>query len=93
MSGKIVERLLDKVPFSNEIREAIKENLDLTFTKQLASEIVHQISGQSDKLKKEIVAGISNEIQRELSRIDKPELLAKTLENLEITISFKRKPS
>jgi len=93
MSGKIVERLLDKVPFSNEIREAIKENLDLTFTKQLASEIVHQISGQSDKLKKEIVAGISNEIQRELSRIDKPELLTKTLENLEITISFKRKPS
>ncbi|HNW82594.1 MAG TPA: hypothetical protein PKG52_06835 [bacterium] len=93
MSGKIVERLLDKVPFSNEIREAIKENLDLTFTKQLASEIVHQISGQSDKLKKEIAAGISNEIQRELSRIDKPELLAKTLENLEITISFKRKPS
>jgi len=93
MSGKIVERLLDKVPFSNEIREAIKENLDLTFTKQLASEIVHQISGQSDKLKKEIAAGISNEIQRELSRIDKPELLTKTLENLEITISFKRKPS
>lgn len=91
MSGKIVDRLLEKVPFSNEIREAIKDNLDLTFTKQLASEIVHQISGQSDKLKKEIVAGISNEIQRELSKVDKPELLAKTLENLEITISFKRK--
>lgn len=91
MSGKIVDRLLDKVPFSNEIREAIKDNLDLTFTKQLASEIVHQITGQSDKLKKEIVAGISNEIQRELSKVDKPELLAKTLENLEITISFKRK--
>lgn len=93
MSGKIVDRLLDKVPFSNEIREAIKDNLDLTFTKQLASEIVHQITGQSDKLKKEIVAGISNEIQRELSKVDKPELLAKTLENLEITISFKRKPN
>lgn len=91
MSGKIVDKLLEKVPFSNEIREAIKENLDLTFTKQLASEIVHQVAGQSDKLKKELATMISNEVQKELSRIDKPELLAKTLENLEITISFKRK--
>ena len=92
MSGKIVDRLLEKVPFSNEIREAIKENLDLTFTKQLASEIVSQIAGQSDRLKKELAGIVSGELQKELSRFVKPELLAKTLENLEITISFKRKP-
>lgn len=91
MSGKIVDRLLEKVPFSNEIFEAIKENIDLTFTKQLASEIVHQITGQSDKLKKEFATIVSKEIQKELNRMDKSDVLAKTLENLEITISFKRK--
>lgn len=91
MNGKIVDRLLEKVPFSHEIREAIKDNLDLTFTRQLASEIVNQIIGQSDKLKKEIGTVISKEIQKEIQKIDKSELLKKTLEDIEVTISFKRK--
>lgn len=91
MAGKIVDRLLDKVPFSHEIREAIKDNLDLTFTRQLASEIVNQIVGHSDKLKKEIGSVISKEIQKELQKTDKSELLKKTMEDMEITISFKRK--
>jgi len=91
MAGKIVDRLFDKVPFSNEIRDVLKEHIDLTFTKQLATEIIHQISGQGDKLKKEIAAVISKEIQKELSRTDKSRMLQDALEGLEITINFKKK--
>jgi hypothetical protein len=91
MAGKIVDRLLDKVPFSNEIRDVLKDHIDLTFTKQLAVEIVNQISGQGDKLKKEISTVISKEIQKELNRMNKSEILQKALENLEITITFKKK--
>ena len=91
MAGKIVDRLLDKVPFSNEIRDVLKDHIDLTFTKQLAVEIVNQISGQGDKLKKDISTVISKEIQKELSRMNKSEILHKALENLEITITFKKK--
>jgi len=91
MAGKIVDRLLDKVPFSNEIRDVLKDHIDLTFTKQLAVEIVNQISGQGDKLKKEISTVISKEMQKELNRMNKSEILQKALENLEITITFKKK--
>ncbi|HNW16661.1 MAG TPA: hypothetical protein PLD55_08010 [bacterium] len=91
MAGKIVDRFLDKVPFSNEIIDVLKDHIDLKFTKQLAIEIVHQVSGQGDKLKKEIASIISKEIQREFNRVDKSEILQKALEGLEITISFKKK--
>jgi len=91
MAGKIVDRLLDKVPFSNEIMDVLKDHIDLKFTKQLAIEIVHQVSGQGDKLKKEIASIISKEIQKEFNRVDKSEILQKALEGLEITISFKKK--
>ena len=91
MNGKIVDKLLDKVPFSNEIRDAIAENFDLKFTKQLASEIIRQLAGHSDKLKKELFTKLSDEIGKELSKVDKKELLKSTLEEMEITISFKRK--
>jgi ribosome maturation factor RimP len=91
MNGKIVDRILEKVPFSSEIREAIAENLDLTFTKQLASEIVRQFADQSGRLKKEFFSKLSEEVGKELDKIDKKELLKSTLEEMEITISFKRK--
>ncbi|HQI06014.1 MAG TPA: hypothetical protein PL195_12205 [bacterium] len=91
MAGKIVDRFLDKVPFSNEIIDVLKDHIDLKFTKQLAIEIVHQVSGQGDKLKKEIASIISKEIQKEFNRVDKSEILQKALEGLEITISFKKK--
>jgi 16S rRNA C1402 N4-methylase RsmH len=91
MAGKIVDRFLDKVPFSNEIMDVLKDHIDLKFTKQLAIEIVHQVSGQGDKLKKEIASIISKEIQKEFNRVDKSEILQKALEGLEITISFKKK--
>ncbi|HSW60079.1 MAG TPA: hypothetical protein VLJ60_04735 [bacterium] len=91
MAGKIVDRFLDKVPFSNEIIDVLKDHIDLTFTKQLAVEIVHQISGQGDRLKKEIASVISKEIQKELHRTDKSKMLQEALEGLEITINFKKK--
>lgn len=91
MAGKIVDRFFDKVPFSNEIMDVLKDHIDLKFTKQLAIEIVHQVSGQGDKLKKEIASIISKEIQKEFNRVDKSEILQKALEGLEITISFKKK--
>ncbi len=91
MNGKIVEKILDRVPFSNEIRDAIAENFDLKFTKQLAGEIVRQLADQSGKLKKEFFSKLSDEVGKELSKIDKKELLKSTLEEMEITISFKRK--
>lgn len=91
MAGKIVDRFLDKVPFSNEIMDVLKDHIDLKFTKQLAIEIVHQVSGQGDKLKKEIASIISKEIQKEFNRVDKSEILQKALEGLEITINFKKK--
>jgi len=91
MNGKIVDKILDRVPFSNEIREAIAENIDLKFTKQLAGEIIRQLTGQSDKLKKELYTKLSDEIAKEINKVDKKELLKSTLEEMEINISFKRK--
>jgi len=91
MSGKIVNKLLDKVPFSNEIRDAVKDTIDLRFTKQLAGEIIDQLFMQGDKIKKDFSHLIAKEIQREISKTDKKELLKQTLEEMEITISFKRK--
>ncbi len=91
MSGKIVNKLLDKVPFSSEIRDAVKDTIDLRFTKQLAGEIIDQCFTQGDKIKKDFVNLIAKEIQKELGRTDKKELLKQTLEEMEITISFKRK--
>ena len=95
MAGKIVDKFLEKVPFSNEIIEAVNKNFDLTFTKQLATEISHQLLEQGSRLKNEITNAVSEQIRKEIeeqfNREDKAELLAKTLENLEITITFKPK--
>ena len=95
MAGKIVDKFLEKVPFSNEIIDAVNKNFDLTFTKQLAAEISHQLLEQGSKLKNEITNAVSEQIRREIreqiDRTDKAKLLAETLENLEITISFKPK--
>ena len=95
MAGKIVDKFLEKVPFSNEIIEAVNKNFDLTFTKQLAAEISNQLLEQGSKLKNEITNAVSEQIRREIreqiNRTDKAKLLAETLENLEITISFKPK--
>ena len=86
---------MEKVPFSNEIIEAVNKNFDLTFTKQLAAEISNQLLEQGSKLKNEITNAVSEQIRREIreqiNRTDKAKLLAETLENLEITISFKPK--
>lgn len=95
MAGKIVDKFLEKVPFSNEIIDAVNKNFDLTFTKQLAAEISHQLLEQGSKLKNEITNAVSEQIRREIrdqiDKTDKAKLLAETLENLEITISFKPK--
>jgi hypothetical protein len=91
MNGKIVDKILEKVPFSSEIRDAIAENIDLKFTKQLAGEIIRQLAGQSDKLKKELYTKLTDEITKEMNKVDKKELLKSTLEEMEINISFKRK--
>ncbi|MBQ3368298.1 hypothetical protein IJG44_05255 [bacterium] len=95
MAGKIVDKFLEKVPFSNEIIEAVNKNFDLTFTKQLAAEISNQLLEQGSKLKNEITNAVSEQIRKEIrdqiDKTDKAQLLAETLENLEITISFKPK--
>ena len=95
MAGKIVDKFLEKVPFSNEIIEAVNKNFDLTFTKQLAAEISNQLLEQGSRLKNEITNAVSEQIRREIreqiNRTDKAKLLAETLENHEITISFKPK--
>ena len=95
MAGKIVDKFLEKVPFSNEIIDAVNKNFDLTFTKQLAAEISHQLLEQGSKLKNEITKMVSDEIRKEMREqidgTDKAKLLAETLENLEITITFKPK--
>ena len=95
MAGKIVDKFLEKVPFSNEIIDAVNKNFDLTFTKQLAAERSHQLLEQGSKLKNEITKMVSDEIRKEMREqidgTDKAKLLAETLENLEITITFKPK--
>ena len=95
MAGKIVDKFLEKVPFSNEIIEAVNKNFDLTFTKQLAAEISNQLLAQGSRLKNEITNAVSEQIRKEIreqiDKTDKAKLLAETLENLEITISFKPK--
>lgn len=95
MAGKIVDKFLGKVPFSNEIIDAVNKNFDLTFTKQLAAEISNQLLEQGSKLKNEITGavseGICREIREQLDKTDKAELFAKVLENIEVKISFKPK--
>ena len=95
MAGKIVDKFLEKVPFSNEVIDAVNKNFDLTFTKQLAAEISHQLLEQGSKLKNEITNAVSEQIRKEIrdqiDKTDKAKLLAETLENLEITITFKPK--
>ena len=66
MAGKIVDKFLEKVPFSNEIIEAVNKNFDLTFTKQLATEISHQLLEQGSKLKNEITNAVSEQIRKEI---------------------------
>ncbi len=95
MAGKIVDKFLEKVPFSNEIIDAVNKNFDLTFTKQLAAEISNQLLQQGSKLKNEITNAVSEQIRKEISeqinKTDKAELISQVLENVEITISFKPK--
>lgn len=91
MAGKIVNKILNKVPFSNEIVDVLKEHIDLDFTKQLAAEIVRQMSKQGGKLKKEIAGILSAEIEKEINKIDKSKILQEALEGLEITVSFRKK--
>ena len=95
MAGKIVDKFLEKVPFSNEIIEAVNKNFDLTFTKQLAAEISNQLLQQGSKLKNEITNAVSEqirtEIREQIDKTDKAELITQVLENIEINISFKPK--
>ncbi|MBR4490779.1 hypothetical protein IKP13_09125 [bacterium] len=95
MAGKIVDKFLEKVPFSNEIIEAVNKNFDLTFTKQLAAEISNQLLAQGSKLKNEITNAVSEQIRKEIKaqfdKADKAALIAEVLENIEVNISFKSK--
>ena len=95
MAGKIVDNFLEKVPFSNEIIEAVNKNFDLTFTKQLATEISNQLLAQGSKLKNEITSAVAEELRKEIKaqfdKADKAALIAEVLENIEVNISFKSK--
>lgn len=95
MPGKIVDKFLEKVPFSNEIIEAVNKNFDLTFTKQLAAEISNQLLQQGSKLKNEITSAVAKEIRKEIKaqfdKADKAALITEVLENIEVNISFKPK--
>ena len=95
MAGKIVDKFLEKVPFSNEIIEAVNKNFDLTFTKQLAAEISNQLLAQGSKLKNEITSTVAEELRKEIKaqfdKADKAALIAEVLENIEVNISFKSK--
>lgn len=95
MAGKIVDKFLEKVPFSNEIIEAVNKNFDLTFTKQLAAEISNQLLAQGSKLKNEITSAVAEELRKEIKaqfdKADKAALIAEVLENIEVNISFKSK--
>ena len=95
MAGKIVDKFLEKVPFSNEIIEAVNKNFDLTFTKQLATEISNQLLAQGSKLKNEITSAVAEEFRKEIKaqfdKADKAALIAEVLENIEVNISFKSK--
>ena len=95
MAGKIVDKFLEKVPFSNEIIEAVNKNFDLTFTKQLAAEISNQLLAQGSRLKNEITSAVAEELRKEIKaqfdKADKAALIAEVLENIEVNISFKSK--
>ena len=91
MTPKIVDRILDKVPISKELKDTIEENVDLT--KALSKELYTNLLGQGDKIKEEATTIIAREIKEFLSKIDTEEILRKTLEEMEVDIkvTFKKK--
>lgn len=87
MKKNLVDKLLDKVPLSNELKHVIGDNVDFT------RELVTQIYGQRDKIKEEVMNSISREVAKYLKKIDLKELAKEVLEEVDvnISISFKKK--
>lgn len=91
MKKKIVDTILDRIHISNELKETIGENYDLT--KIVSKEIFNSLLGQGDKVKEEIKEILAKELRNYLSKIDTTAAIKNALENLEvdIKISFRKK--
>jgi hypothetical protein len=91
MKKKIVETILDKMHISDELKETIEENYDLT--KIVSKEIFNSILGQGDKVKDEIKEILAKELRNYLSKIDTAAAIRTALENMEVDIkvSFRKK--
>ncbi|MCK5807858.1 hypothetical protein KAH37_02610 [bacterium] len=91
MVSKLINKIIEKVPVSQEIKNVIEENVDLTSS--VANAVVSQMALSGSKLKQEIGAVVKEELQERLSSIDVKTLLQDVLEDMEmdITVSFKSK--
>ena len=89
MARKFVNKILEKVPVSQELKDVIEENVDLTSS--VANAVVSQMAISGSKLKQEITDVVKAEISERLSAVDARKLLQSVLEDMEITVSFRSK--
>ncbi len=91
MKNNIVDKLLSKLPISEEIRDTIRDNVDLT--QIISREVVGQIMGQGDKLKEELKGVLARELGDYLRGLAVEKILKNTLEDMEVEVkvTFKRK--
>lgn len=89
MVKNLVNKILEKVPVSQEIKDVIEENVDLTSA--VANAVVSQMALSGSKLKQEIGAVVKEELQERLNSLDVRTLLTDVLKDMEITVSFRSK--
>lgn len=91
MKNRLVEKLIERAPIPDELKEIISDQIDLSSL--IAHAVAAQIAQQGEKLKGETKAILSRELAKFLDRIDIEKALTSVLENLEIEvrIGFRRR--
>ncbi len=91
MKKSLMDKLIDKIPVSDEIKAVIGENVDVT--KDFTKAMISQALSQGDRIKDEIKEAATAEIISQIKKIEPAELLKNVLDDMEITVtlSFKKK--
>ncbi len=91
MKNRLVETLLDKAPISNELKEILVDQLDLSalITREIAAQIVQH----GGRLKDEVKVIFARELAKFLEKVDVEKAVVSALENLEleIRVGFRRR--
>lgn len=91
MKPRLMDKLLEKLPISDEMKETINSQVD--FSKEMVTEVVSQALLHGDRLKKELREAISKEVRSVLQEIDHEKMVAKILDKYEmdVTIRFNKR--